>query len=324
MPAGITATDGMMYTGETPWHGLGVKLDAPATSEEAIVAASMDWDVVTQLIYVQDGNGAYRLVPNKRAIVRQDTQEVFAVMGEGYMPTQNRTCWAMFDEVIAQGGAIYHTAGSLFGGRKIWILAKLPMDIRVGDETIEPFILLSSSHDGSQALRMQLTPVRVVCANTLSVALRGSGKNFYAKHTKNILNRASNARDILGLAEAYYEMFALQAERMAETRMTVVEVQEYLQKLYKFQSDKTYADQHHSKIKAYETTLDLLSHPTNVLGGMTGTAWAAYNAVTYYIDHERITGGGSDLRDDRRLNSTWFGSGAELRQTAYDLLVRAS
>jgi len=323
MPAGILEHDGMMYTGATPWHGLGVQLDNPATAAEAIAAAGLDWDVIQKDVYTRDTLGGFRAIPNKKAIVREDTDEVFAVMGSGYTPTQNRdAAGPMMDGVIALGEAVYETAGSLFNGRRIFLLAKLPNEITINkDDVVQPYILLSNSHDGTTALRMQLTPIRVVCWNTLSAALRGTSKGFYAKHTRNILSRAAEARDILGLADAYYQMFARQADQMLNTRLTVIEVQDYLQKVYQFKADKTYSDQDHRVVAAYETTLDLLAHPTNTLGGMAGTAWAAWNAVTYYVDHERVVRGASDQRDDRRLDASWFGSGADIRQRAYDLLV---
>ena len=321
MPAGLLKHDGMMYTGATPWHGLGVQLDGPATAAEAIAAAGLDWQVVQQEVYTRDMAGRFVAIEDKRAIVRADTEEVFTIMGKGYQPVQNVEAFGFFDNVIAQGEAVYHTAGSLFNGRKIWILAKLPDDITINEaDVIQPYILLSNSHDGSNALRMQLTPVRVVCHNTLRFATRAAG-GFYGKHTRNVMQKAGEAREVLGLAMAYYELFAQKADQMLNTRMTVMEVQDYLQRVYQFKADKTYADQDHRVKAAYETTLDLLNHPTNTLGGMAGTAWAAWNAVTYYVDHERVVRG--DQRDDKRLNASWFGIGSEIRQRAYDLLVPA-
>jgi len=321
MPSGITATDGMMYTGEAPWHRLGVRLDNPATAAEAMEAAQLNWKVVKKPVYVRDLRGGFVEVENKVAIMRADTEEVFAVMGNGYEPTQQCDAFGLFDSVVGLGEAIYHTAGSLWGGRKIFVLAKLPEDIKIipGD-TIQPYILLSNSHDGSQALRMQITPIRVVCWNTLSVALNARGA-FYAKHTKNILQKASEAREVLGLAHAYYEMFARQVDQLVNTRMTVWDQQRYFQEVYKFNADKPYADQDHRIVKAYESTLDLLNHPTNTVGGIQGTAWAAFNAVTYYVDHERVIRGSLERQDDRRLDGSWFGTGAELRQRAYQLLT---
>jgi phage/plasmid-like protein (TIGR03299 family) len=318
MPAEITRRDGMMYVASEgkPWHGLGVGVDNPATAEEAITAASMDWGVETQPVYQSMG----RLIPNKRAIVRTDTQEVFTIMGDGYEPVQNRDAFSFFDSVVAQGEAMYHTAGSLFGGRKVWILAKLPEDIVVTDtDKIGKYILLSNSHDGSAALRMKFTPIRVVCSNTLSVALSQQG-GFYAKHTRNVMARATEAREVLGLAAQYYDIFAQQVDRLVNTRMTVIEVQDYLQRLYNFKDGISYGEQDHRIVKSYEDTLNLLNHATNRTGGMEGTKWAAYNAVTYYIDHER-TVQGQQYQTDKRLDASWFGGGVDIRQRAFDLLA---
>ena len=330
MPAGITATDGMMYTGNTPWHKLGVQLDGEATAAEAIEAANLDWRVITEPVYTarryfnESGHGIHHIdyseVKGKRAVKRTDTGEVFTIMGDGYEPVQNKDAFNFFDAVVGQGEAIYHTAGSLYGGKRIWILAKLPEDIQITPEDkIQPYILLSNSHDGSTALRMQLTPIRVVCANTLSVAL-GSRGGFYAKHTRNVMQRASDARDILGLAHAHFEMFAKQIDQLVNTKMTTFEQQDYFQKVFKFKDDLPYDEQDHRLIKGYEECVELLGHPTNTVGGMQGTKWAALNALTYYIDHEKAIRG-TEYRDDRRLDSSWFGSGAGLRQRGYELLL---
>ena len=125
---------------------------------------------------------------------------------------------------------------------------------------------------------------------------------------------------MLGLAHAYYEMFAKQVDQLVNTRMTVIETQDYLQRVYRFKPEIPYADQDHRIVKSYETTLDLLNHPTNTIGGIQGTKWSAYNAVSYYVDHERPVRNGP-YADDRRLDASWFGNGAELRQRAYDLLT---
>ena len=300
MPSGITDRDGMMYTGTRPWHGLGVELESPATAAEAISASALDWEVETRPVYqyapdqMVGGRQLYRHVeiPGKNAIVRVDTNEAFAVMGSSYEPLQNRDAFNFFDAVVGQGEAIYHTAGSLYGGKRVWILAKLPVDIQITPEdTVQPYILLSNSHDGSTALRMQLTPIRVVCGNTLSVALTrtdySSRGTFYAKHTRNVMQRVSDARDILGLAHAHFEMFARQVDQLVNTKMTTFEQQDYFQKVFNFKEGVPYGDQDYRLINGYESCLDLLSHPTNRVGGMQGTKWAALNALTYYIDHER-------------------------------------
>lgn len=316
------STSEMFYNGngDLPDQHYGTKLDGAATAKEAIEAANMDWNVLTKPVYIRNYDNNFQQVEGKAAIIRQDTDQVFGIMSDGYHPVQNTEAFSFFDAVIGQGEAIYHSAGSFFNGRKVWIMAKLPEDIEIikGD-VIQPYILLSNSHDGSSALRMQITPMRLVCWNMLSATLNQKA-GFYAKHTRNVMQKATQAREVLGLAHAYYQMFAKQVDELVNTRMTALEMQDYLQKVYQFKEDVAYKEQDHRLVKAYESTIDLLSHPTNTAGGIAGTKWAALNAVTYYIDHERPVRG-SDYKEDRRLDTSWFGTGAELRQRAFSLLT---
>ena len=325
MAAGIEEKDGMMYTGETPWHKLGVKLNNPATAAEAIAAAGLDWEVARQPVFVGSGlesqfNQDFIEIPNKVAIVREDTGEAFAVMGSNYQPVQNTEAFRFFDEMVGLGEAIYHTAGSLYNGRRVWILAKLPEDIEVipGDP-INNYILFMNSHDGTTAMRVINTPIRVVCWNTLTAALRTS-EGFYAKHTRNILSKVSQARNVLNLATAHRDIMAKQIDRLVNTRMDESATADYIKNVYNFKQGESYDDQDYRSRNSYMATLELLNHPTNTLGGIQGTQYAAFNAVTYYIDHLRPVKGGKD-EDSKRLDGSWFGSGAKLRQRASDLLA---
>ena len=321
MPSGITKTDQLMYTEKMPWHKNGVKLDNPATAAEAISAASMDWNVIQTPVYFQSFGQQRQQVPNKLAVVREDTNAVFGIMGENYVPIQNTQAFEFFDAVVSQGEAVYHTAGSLHGGKRIWILAKLPEDIKIiPEDTIQPYILLSNSHDGTTALRMQVTPIRVVCWNTLSAAMRRTG-GFYARHTRNIMTKANDAREMLGLVQAHYEIFASQVDQLVNTRMDKVAQGAFFRELYEFDPNKAPEEQDYRKQNAYDATLEALEHPTNTLGGIQGTAWAAFNAVTYYIDHTRAVRSSLDTADERRLEASWFGTGAAIRQKAFDTLT---
>ena len=318
-------TSEMFYNasnGDLPEQHYGTKLNGAVTAEEAIVAANMDWNVITKPVYFRNHDSDFQQVEGKAAIVRQDDdgyETVFGVMSNGYHPVQNTEAFSFFDSVIGQGEAIYHSAGSFLNGSKVWIMAKLPEDIEiVKGDVIQPYILLSNSHDGSSALRMQITPMRLACWNMLSATLKQKA-GFYAKHTRNVMQRATEAREVLGLAHAYYEMFAKQVDELVNTKMTALETQDYLQQVYDFKDDVAYAEQDYRLVKAYESTLDLLGHPTNTLGGIQGTRWAAFNAVTYYIDHERPIRGRD--KSDKRLDASWFGKGAELRQKAFNLLT---
>ena len=331
MPAEITNTNGrdeMFYTGKTPWHGLGTKLDGPATAAEAIAAASLDWTVDTVPVYLDGGVE----ISGKKAVVRADTGLVTNVMSDRYTPLQNVDAFAFFDAVVGAGEDIYHTAGSLQGGRKVWALAKLSGDIKVvGDDVLEKYVLLANSHDGSLAVTMQLTAIRVVCANTMSVAL-GSGQKFRALHTPNVISKANEAREFLGLTEAYFENLMAGINRLVETKINKTLVDEMVFKVFGLDETKAIGEQHYLPRHAAETVKELFHTGIgNDLKGVKGTAWAAYNAVTEYIDHVRpqgvrLTTARSTAGElgSKRLESAWFGSGAKTKQSAWDILTEVS
>ena len=221
MPARITVTNDqaeMMYVGETPWHGLGTHLDAPSTAEEAIVAAHMDWTVITQPVYTERDK-AFVSIENKLAVIREDTGKVFGVFSDRYTPMQNVDAFKFFDTVVGAGEAVYHTAGSFNGGSQVWILARMPEKFDVANDTFEKYILLNNSHDGTKALTMILTGVRVVCWNTNQYALgenkKRNGAEFYARHTPHVMNRANTAQNVLGLSKVYFHNLMLGLERLA-------------------------------------------------------------------------------------------------------------
>ena len=328
MPAEITETNGkaeMMYVGRTPWHGLGTQLDGPATAAEAIAAASLDWTVDMVPVYLDGGIE----IPGKKAAVRADTGLVMNVASDRYTPLQNAEAFDFFDAVVGAGEAIYHTAGSLQGGRKVWALAKLPGDLKVaGKDVLEKYVLLANSHDSSLAVTMQITAVRVVCSNTLSVAL-GSGKKFRALHTPGVINKAIEAREFLGLTDAYFEHLMAGVNRMAETKMGEPQVDDLVFKIFGLDETKAMADQHFLTRHAAETVKDLFHTGIgNDVKGVKGTAWAALNAVTEYVDHVRHQGVNLDTArstegdlGSKRLESAWFGNGAKIKQAAWDILT---
>ena len=184
MPANITVNNGvaemMTADGRDAWHGLGARLSQVATAQEAIEAANMGWEVGMREVFIQTPSGQFMEVTDKKAVTRLDNGKVFGIFSNQYTPLQNRDAFTFFDSVVGAGEAIYHTAGTLAGGSRIWILAKLPGDLKLSDtDVLERYILLANSHDGSLAVTMKPTTVRVVCNNTLSVALGGETNKLF-------------------------------------------------------------------------------------------------------------------------------------------------
>ena len=304
----------MMYAGETPWHGLGTKLDEPATAEEAIEAAGLNYRVEMQPLVTEQGIP----VPTRQAVIRSDTNDVLGVVGNSYQPVQNHQCFGFLDAVVADGRLRYHTAGALGLGERVWMLAKLPGEIRIKDseDVTEQFLLLSNSHDGSSALRVFFTPIRVVCANTLGMAERKSrGQGVSIIHKGDLAAKVGESQEILGLAKQFYDSLSEQINRLANHYPSRRQLEVYFSTLY--------PDQPEVKNRRAENVRNELFRlfewgrgqeiPETKL-----TTWSAFNAVTEFVDHHRSTRGRTEQeRASRRLQSAWFGNGAQLKADAW-------
>ena len=308
----------MMYAGETPWHGLGTKLEEPASAAEAISAAGLDY--VVQLESLTTANGIP--VPKRKAVIRTDSNTVLGVVGNSYQPVQNHQCFGFLDDMVAEGEIRYHTAGALGQGEKIWMLAKLPGEIRVkeSEDVTEQFLLLSNSHDGSSALRVYFTPIRVVCANTLGMAERKSrGQGVSIIHKGDLTAKVAEAQEILGLAKYFYRNLDRRINRLAWHYPTRGQLETYFSMLYPDNPESK--NQRSANIR--KELFHLFEHgrgqniPETKL-----TTWSAFNAVTEFVDHHRSTRGRTyQEKASRRLESAWFGSGAKLKADAWTMAV---
>lgn len=191
MPANVET---MFSVRETPWHGLGrIIMDAPA-SREALELASLDWQVESRNIY--SGTGA--MIPGYRANVRSTDDAVLGVVSDRYRIVQNEEAFQFTDDLLGEG-VTYETAGSLQGGKKVWMLARLPRKYLIAGDQVEPYLVIFNSHDGSSGVKVAMTPIRVVCQNTLNLALNTAKRSWTARHTENVLLRVQDARETLQL-----------------------------------------------------------------------------------------------------------------------------
>ena len=309
----------MMYVGPPPWHGHGQALDHPATAEEAISAASLDWEVEKQPLYAGGEGVAYR-VDGKFAIVpkhKWGTEEcpVFGIVGTDYTPLQNRDAFRFFDPIVGEGAAIYHTAGALGDGERIWILVKLPGSIKVtGQDISEKYLLLSNSHDGESSVQIKFTPIRVACWNTLTMAL-SKGPTIRVAHTQDLNKRLENARSALRLIDEHYKRIEETFKAMAAIRMTSKRLEEYLASVFPDPSDITEKQRWRRTAQNRESAAYLFDHGKgNSLPGVAGTLWAAFNGITEFVDHKPTR------RTPREhLESIWFGDGYQLKARAFEI-----
>ncbi len=303
----------MAYFGNRPWHGLGTALeeadlyDWPSASRKAC----LDWEVELVPLVTADTQAKV----THKAVRRTTDARVLGVVGPRYAPLQNADAFAWFQPFLDAREAALHTAGSLRNGSRIWVLAKLnrePLVIAEGD-TVEKYLLLSHGHDGSLAVRAGFTPVRVVCANTLAMAHGAdASKLIRVKHTKDVLENLANIREVMDLANQQFEATAEQYRRLARKSINHDDLRKYVKRVLKVEEENA-----STRLKNIAEAIARLAEAGrgNELPSIRGTYWAAYNGVSEWLTHERGRSG------DNRLNSLWFGDGANLNRHALEVAL---
>lgn len=299
-----------LFVGTPAWHGLGTLLAAPPTADEAIQAAGLELDVSLEALFTGDGQWA----PDHRAVRRSSDQAVLGVVGKDYEPLHNRDAFAWFDPFVQSKGAVFESAGSLRGGRHVWILAKLnrdPMWVLPGD-AVEKYLLLAHGHDGSMAVHAGFTPIRVVCANTLRLAAEYfEAKLQRIRHTHGMHYTLQELQAIVDLADARFEATAEQYRFLAVRGLDKNDLRAYVNVVWRGWDAK---DSVRSGVIRTIEKLNEEGRGTQI-PGVRGTWWGAYNAVNEYLLYHR----GRD--PEVRLDSAWFGEGANMNQRALNVAV---
>lgn len=295
MPANVET---MFYTGATPWHGLGEKLEEAPTISEAIEASGLNWEVGTKDLVTVDGQS----VP-ARATYRKSDNSILGVVGPRYVPLQNKSAFEWFQPFVDAGECSLHTGGSLSNGQKVWVLAQLnrdPSEIVSGDE-VQKFILLSNSHDGTTAIRVGYTPIRVVCVNTLAFAHSHKESNLLRiRHTRSSKTALDNVRDIMDNINAQFEATAEQYRFLASRDFNQADVQKYVKVLLGV--DKKAPEDIKTRTQNILTEiLATIEGPKQSMPGVRGTWWAAYNGFNEYLNYTK------GRNTNNRLESLWFG-----------------
>lgn len=309
----------MFYFGEKPWHRLGTQLNKPATSREAIEAAKLNWTVTKKQLYLNHKEP----IINKFATVREDKPNVvLGIVGRSYTPLQNHEAFEFFDSIVGENKAIFHTAGALLDGKIVWILAKLPGEIRVTNNDItEKYLLLSNSHDGSSAVNIKFTPIRVVCNNTLTMAFK-DGQFLSVYHQKDVRSKLSEVTNLLGIIDNQYSQIEESLKHLVKVQMTNITLENYLNDIFPDPKNKQNEKKYEYELARAKSNREWSKYffengAGNSTNSVKGTLWAAFNGVTELIDHKA-----TKQSNDRRLNTIWFGDGAAIKYKAYSLAVK--
>ncbi len=270
--------ESMFYVRETPWHGLGTKvLEAPA-SKDALQLAGLDWRVLQEPIYT----AMEELVDGYKANVRDSDRKVLGVVTDRYRVIQNDEAFAFTDELLG-AGVKYETAGSLQGGRKVWLLAHMPHEYIISGERISPYLLFSNTHDGSGAIKVALTPIRVVCQNTLNLALANAKRSWSMIHTGDIKEKMQEARDTLFLAENYMDELGKEFEALRMKKLTDKQVMEYIEILLPIEDGST--PQQEKNMKRLREDMKIRYFDAPDLQGVGKNAYRFVNAVSDFATH---------------------------------------
>ena len=288
------------YEGELLWHGLGTPVSQAMSSQEALKLAELDWLVESKEVFV---NG--KAVPGYRANVRDKDGSVYGIVSERYKIVQNAEAFSFTDFLLKNDLGIpvtYETAGSLAGGRRVWMLARLPDQSILGDSII-PYLVFTNSHDGKGAIRVAITPTRVVCQNTLAIAMTAAPRLWSTRHTGDIMTKIKAAEETLLRTKEYMEDLTEQADLFSQIKMTPSRADEFMRTVFPLPEMKG-ADVDRAAInvmKQRNEFTDILDFKPDLEAFRT-TGWGFYNALADFESHS------SPLRSSTSFKAKKFAS----------------
>ena len=298
----------MFYVREKPWHGLGTRVEEALTSQEAIEKAGLDWTVDPCPVFDQRGIQIQGYVANTRS----SDDSVLGIVSNRYSIVQNREAFDFTDNLIGKG-LKYETAGSLRGGRQVWLLGKMP-DMQICGDKFEPYICFTNTHDGTGAIRCCMTPIRVVCNNTLNLALSRAKRSWSARHIGDINAKLTEARQTLDLADLYLKNFAEEADKLAGAKMNSGMVITVLDQMFKLKDDASERQKETAKQAKYEIVNCMMAPD---LAQFVGTKWGFLNAVADWVDHSDPARHTKNWEENRFANVI---AGHQLLDKAYELV----
>lgn len=311
MAHGILEQDTMFSVKEKPWHKLGTVVETAPTVREAIKLAGLDWKVELRPICTNDSDNF--AIDSHRAVVKEGTSSILGVVGQSYHPLQNTEAFEWFEPFLENDFATLETAGSLFNGKKVWILAKThkEADVVSGD-TVESYILLSNSHDGSSTVKVGFTPIRVVCNNTLSYAEKTNVSKLIRVRLHNqLLNR-----DLMDTVNTQFIATVEQYRELTRRDVSVEDLRKYVKQVFSSQKLEKIITDYEAREKAeIEAERKKLLERVEEIFELEPArkTWNMYNAVNSYLCHDRCRNA------ELRQNSIWFGDSKLLDKKAFEL-----
>ena len=312
----------MAYTGETPWHQLGNQLPAKQPIEVWAEKAGMDWKICeTPVRYMTEQAGSLGSImsfDDQKVLYRSDTKAPLSVVGGRYQVVQPQAVLEFYRDLTEVSGFALETAGVLKAGKKFWALARTGKEaVLKGNDVVKGYILLATSCDGTLATTATPTTIRVVCNNTLAIALNGASSAIKVPHSTSF--DAQAVKKQLGIAVSQWDSFMYSMKTLSERKVKTHEAMNYFLKVLcqtDSHVDPAQGLTNERALKKVQTLYD--GHGRGAeLSAASGTAWGLLSAVTEFVDHEKRA-----RSQEYRLDSAWFGQGANLKQRALDYALQ--
>ena len=276
-----TSTDSLFVTRKPAWHGLGTAIENAPTSADALHISGLDCQVIQAPVQWMDEVGTLRVDDSFKVNYREDNGNLLGVVSKDYTVVQNNEAFSFTDYLLGEG-VQYETAGSLKGGRATWVLAKMP-EQRILQDAFSPYLLFMNGHDGMRAVTVCMTPVRVVCWNTVNLALRSAKQKWSFKHTANVHSRLTMAKETMGQASTYMQALEKRSEQLATIKVSPVEFNRFTEMLFP-KTGNPISD--NKSVMNIERFLNCYYAPD--LANFTGTAYGFMMAVADYASHKPI------------------------------------
>ena len=303
----------MFYVRETPWHGLGTRVLEAPSSQEALRLAGLDWNVIQEPIYTKENER----IPGYKANVRDSDRKTLGVVTDRYKVIQNTEAFAFTDALLGEG-VRYETAGSLQDGKRIWLLAHMPHEYIIGGEHISPYLVFTNTHNGSGAVRVAATPVRVVCSNTLNLALAQAKRSWSMIHTGNVQGKLEEAKETLLMAREYMDELGKEFENLRKKELSDKKVLDFIEIL--IPKDENFTPQQKKNVQRLRDDMKLRYFEAPDLKDVGRNAYRFINAVSDFATHGKPLRERAGSRENRFAKTV---EGNALIDRAYELVNAA-
>lgn len=302
--------ESMFYVRTTPWHGLGTRVEEALNAEEALQKSGLDWPVLLKSIQTEDGIH----IPGYQSNIRATDGKVLGVVSDRYRIVQNKEAFEFTNTLLGEG-VCYETAGSLFDGKKIWVLARLPEKYTFVGDQIVPYLVFTNSHDGMNGVKVAMTPIRVVCNNTLNLALSTAQRIWSTKHTGDMDLKLQDAKDTLFMAQDHMDRLGIGIEELSRIKLRDEKVVELLEELLPIKADASETQERNIQKLRNDISFRYLYAPD--LKNVEKNGYRFINAVSDFATHAK------PLRETRNYRENLFAKtmdGNVLIDKAYELV----